>query len=63
LGETFLETSERTISAADFVKRSLGGCVESVVTSFTQRFFGVVAFAADFFFADADLVAAIVSAS
>jgi hypothetical protein len=39
LGETFFEARERAMTGALFVKRSFGGCVESVVTFFTQRFF------------------------
>ena len=36
-GETRLDASERAIVLASFVKRPLGGCVESVVTVRTQR--------------------------
>ena len=50
-GETFFEARERAIAGADFVKRSLGGWVESVVTVFTQRFFEAV-FAEDFLAVD-----------
>jgi hypothetical protein len=37
LGETFFEASERAMTGALLVKRSLPGWVESVVTVFTQR--------------------------
>ncbi len=37
LGETFFEASERAMTGALLVKRSLGGWVESVVTLRTQR--------------------------
>jgi hypothetical protein len=52
LGETFFEARLRAITGALFVKRSLGGWVESVVTLRTQRFPGAgfaegVLFAAD----------------
>lgn len=50
-GETFFEASERAISGAPLVKRSSGGCVESVVTFFTQRFLSDLVFAADFLLA------------
>jgi membrane-associated protease RseP (regulator of RpoE activity) len=53
LGETFFEARERAMTGALFVKRSLGGCVESVVTLRTQSFFG-----ADFFFEAEDFFAA-----
>jgi len=46
-GETFFEASERAMTGALLVKRSLGGWVESVVTVFTHRFLAG-------FFADAD---------
>jgi hypothetical protein len=36
-GETFFDASERAMTLALLVKRSLGGWVESVVTVFTQR--------------------------
>lgn len=39
LGETLFEASDRAMVAALLVKSPLGGCVESVVTVFTQRFF------------------------
>jgi hypothetical protein len=45
LGETFFEARLRAMTGALFVKRSLGGWVESVVTLRTQRFLE-----ADFFF-------------
>ena len=53
------------MTGALFVKRSLGGWVESVVTCFTQRFFGAVfpLFPVDFFFVAADVLVATVSAS
>lgn len=51
LGETFFEESERAISGALLVKRSLGGWVESVVMFLTQRFVAGAFFAADLFFA------------
>ena len=38
-GETLFEASERTMVAALLVNNPLGGCVESVVTVLTQRFF------------------------
>jgi hypothetical protein len=38
LGETFLEANDRAIVEASFVKRPLGGAVESVFTAATQRF-------------------------
>ncbi len=50
LGETFLEASERAMTGALLVKRSFGGCVESVVTSLTQRLCaGGFLMGADFF--------------
>lgn len=52
LGETFFDARLRAISGALLVKRFLGGWVESVVTSRTQRFFE-----ADFFFTPEDFVA------
>jgi hypothetical protein len=51
LGETFFEASERAMTGALLVKRSLGGWVESVVTVRTQRFFADFFLGADFFFA------------
>lgn len=50
-GETFFEASDRAMAGALLVNRSLGGCVESVVTVFTHRF-DEAFFAVDFFFAD-----------
>lgn len=46
MGETFFEASERAMTGALFVNRSFGGCVESVLTVRTQRFFAVAFFAA-----------------
>src|SRR6266496_4021333 len=40
LGETFLDARVRAIVAASLVNKPSGGCVESVVTFATQRFFG-----------------------
>ena len=37
LGETRFEASVRAIVAASFLNSPSGGCVESVVTVFTQR--------------------------
>lgn len=45
-GETFFEASERAIAVALLVNRSFGGCVESVLTFFTQRFCAGVFFLA-----------------
>jgi len=42
LGETFFEASVRTIVFAFFVNNPAGGCVESVVTLATHRFFFVI---------------------
>src|SRR5581483_203655 len=52
LGETFFEARVRAMTGALLVKRSFGGCVESVVTVFTQRLFAG-AFLAAFFAAGA----------
>ena len=53
LGEAFFEARERAMTGALLVKRSLGGCVESVVTVRTQRLLALALFwAADFFCAD-----------
>jgi hypothetical protein len=38
-GETFLEAKMRAIVAASFVNNPFGGCVESVFTFDTHRFF------------------------
>jgi hypothetical protein len=59
LGDTFFEARERAITGALLVKRSFGGCVESVVTVRTQRLLGadfaeLVFFGADCFAAEAD---------
>ncbi len=57
-GETSFEASERAMTGALLVKRSFGGCVESVLTLRTQRFFELFfvddGLAADRPFADAD---------
>lgn len=39
LGETFFDARVLAILAALFVNRPCGGCVESVLTFATQRFF------------------------
>ena len=64
-GEIVFEARERAMTGALFVKRSLGGWVESVVTAQTQRFFGAAfpLFPVDLFFAAADCLGATVSAS
>jgi hypothetical protein len=49
LGETFADASDRAITGALFVKSSFGGCVESVVTVRTQRFFDPADFAEEDF--------------
>lgn len=51
MGETFFEASKRAIFVALLVKRSFGGCVESVLTFRTQRFLAGDFFA-DVFFAE-----------
>ena len=38
-GDTFLEASDRAMVAALLVNKPLDGCVESVDTVLTQRFF------------------------
>lgn len=38
-GETLFQASDRAMVAALLVNKPLGGCVESVVTVLTQRFF------------------------
>ena len=56
LGETFFEARLRAITGALFVNNLFGGCVESVVTWRTQRFFGEDLFPAEeeFFFTGED---------
>ena len=43
LGDTRFDASDLAISCGDFVKRPSGGCVESVLTFLTQRFFATIA--------------------
>src|SRR6516165_5613302 len=43
LGDTRFDASERAISSGDFVNKPSGGCVESVLTSLTQRRFVAMA--------------------
>jgi hypothetical protein len=60
LGETFFEARDRAMTGALLWNRSLGGCVESVVTLRTQRFFEAdffeALFAVDFLPVEPDFV-------